>query len=64
MPRNAPDATLQDQLRCINCGVAAEGTATGWKAYISGGFEDEPLEVAVFCPLCALREVELGRELS
>jgi hypothetical protein len=51
-------ATLHEELLCVNCDVAAEGTAIGWKAYIGGGFEGEALEVLVFCPLCAARECE------
>jgi hypothetical protein len=30
------------------------------KAYVGGGFEEEPLEVVVFCPVCAVREVGDG----
>ena len=45
-------------LRCAECGVPAEEDAADWKAYIGGGFEEEPLQVAVFCPTCAA--VEFG----
>ncbi len=43
-------------VRCLECGAVAQGSATGWSAYIGGGFEDEPLEVVVFCPACDARE--------
>jgi hypothetical protein len=45
-------------LRCAECGIQAEDDASDWKAYIGGGFEGEPLEVAVFCPTCTA--VEFG----
>lgn len=43
-------------LRCIECG---HQSATGhrWRAYLTNDpNEDEPSEVAVFCPSCAERE--------
>jgi hypothetical protein len=50
-------ATLfrRNEVRCAECGVIA-ATAPGWKAYLSGGFEVEPVEVVVFCPACTERE--------
>jgi hypothetical protein len=51
---------VSGEVRCIECGELAPGPATGWKAYLSGGFEAEPVEVVVFCPQCAFRE--LGTE--
>jgi len=47
-------------VRCIECGELASSPATGWKAYLAGGFEDDPLEVVVFCPECAFRELGTG----
>jgi hypothetical protein len=43
-------------IRCVECGGVAGGSAAGWKAYIGGGFDGEPLEVITYCPSCALRE--------
>ena len=43
-------------IQCVECGAIAEGHAEGWKAYLGGGFEGLPLEVAAFCPACAARE--------
>ena len=42
-------------VRCVECDLRAD-TAAGWKAYLSGGFEGEPVEVVVYCPDCADRE--------
>src|SRR5690348_4597731 len=47
--------TIQ-HVECVECGEVAEGSADGWKAYLGGGFEGLPLEVAAFCPTCAARE--------
>ena len=46
------------EIRCVECDLAATGTADGWKAYVGGGFDDEPLEVFVYCPACAARECD------
>jgi hypothetical protein len=43
-------------VRCVECDLVAD-TAGGWKAYLGGGFEGEPVEVVVYCPTCAEREV-------
>ena len=32
-------------IECAECGKIAEGAAQGWKAYLSGGLQDLPLEV-------------------
>lgn len=48
--------TTSNELRCVECGTVAEGTAEGWKAYIGGGFDGESREVGSFCPACAERE--------
>ena len=45
-----------DAVRCVECHLVAD-TANGWKAYLGGGFEGEPVEVVVYCPACADREV-------
>jgi hypothetical protein len=45
-------------LRCAECGLLAEEDAPDWKAYLGGGFDGEPLELAAFCPSCAA--VEFG----
>ena len=47
------------EVRCVECGEAAVGPAIDWGVYLSGGYENEPVEVVVFCPECALRESDL-----
>ena len=49
----------QGDVRCVECDVAATGTADGWKAYVGGGFDDEPIEVIIYCPACAARECDV-----
>jgi hypothetical protein len=56
MPYEMIDATAPPALRCVECAALPEGAAIGWRPYISGGFEGEPLEVGVYCPYCAARE--------
>jgi hypothetical protein len=46
----------REAVRCVECDLVAE-TAFGWKACLGGGFEGEPVEVVVYCPACAEREV-------
>lgn len=48
------------EVRCVECGKPAAGPAVGWEAYLSGGYENEPVEVIVFCPGCALRESDFS----
>jgi len=50
---SAPSAP---EVRCAECGEIANGPADGWKAYLAGGFEAEPVEIVVFCPTCAYLE--------
>jgi hypothetical protein len=47
------------EVRCVECGEAAVGPALAWKVFLTGGYENEPVEVVVFCPECALRESAL-----
>jgi hypothetical protein len=47
------------EVRCVECGEAAVGPAFDWGVYLSGGYENEPVEVVVFCPGCAFRESDL-----
>jgi len=56
MRRESSAPSISSDVHCVECGRPAEGLADGWKAYLSGGFEEEPLEVTVFCPACAVRE--------
>jgi len=52
-----PALPLQDEgVRCVECDRVAEGTPDGWKAFVGGGYEGEPIEVLVYCPACADRE--------
>jgi hypothetical protein len=48
------------QVRCVECDAPAVGPATGWQAFLCGGFEDNPVEVVIYCPACAAREVGLA----
>jgi hypothetical protein len=50
------------EIRCVECDRVAQTPAAGWKAFIGGGYEGEPLAVIVFCPNCALREVGVPAE--
>jgi hypothetical protein len=43
------------EVRCIECDRPAVAPVDGWKAYL-GSYDDEPVEVLVYCPECALRE--------
>lgn len=45
-------------LRCLECGSLADVHAHGWRGYLGGGFEGEPLEVGIYCPECAAREFD------
>jgi hypothetical protein len=51
---------------CEECGKQArtEEEARGWRAYLTVVEEDEPEEVAVYCPDCARREFEGRRSLT
>jgi len=55
MRQEAAAKPVSGEVRCIECRKLASGTAIGWKTYLAGGFEDEPVEV-VYGPLCAFRE--------
>jgi hypothetical protein len=44
-------------IRCAECGAEPLGDTAGWEPYISGGYEGEPVELGVFCPVCALSEI-------
>jgi hypothetical protein len=50
------EVTTGSTIRCVECETEADGTAEGWRAYLCGGFEGEPLEVLVYCPACDARE--------
>lgn len=49
--------SVSGDVRCTECGELASGLATGWRAYLAGGFDDDPVEVIVFCPACVVREL-------
>jgi hypothetical protein len=44
---------LPQALVCIECRTVSDERATGWKAYVGGGFDGDEVEVGVFCPECA-----------
>jgi hypothetical protein len=50
-------AQAERTIQCVECGEVAKIPAKGWKAYLGGGFEGLPLEVAAFCPACAVHEL-------
>jgi hypothetical protein len=50
-PRIAPSL-----LPCVECVQLSEGRAHGWRAYLVGGLDGEPLAVVVLCPGCVERE--------
>lgn len=53
----ATASDVQIVLLCANCGVTSEGSARGWRAFLTGE-EGEVDGVEVFCPECA--EAEFG----
>jgi len=46
------------QIGCIECGRHADEAGRGWRAYVVEDLDDAtaPSEVAVYCPVCSLRE--------
>ena len=51
------EATPAGTLRCSDCGAVAEAKATGWRAYLADDpGDDEPPEVATYCPARDERE--------
>jgi hypothetical protein len=56
MRQEVASTSVSGEVRCIECDEPASGPATGWKAYLAGGFEGEPVEIIVFCPECAFHE--------
>ena len=42
-------------LVCVECGASAATDAEGWRGYLTTD-EDEPAEVAIYCPECGERE--------
>ena len=56
MRQEVASTSVSGEVRCSECGELATGAATGWEAYFTGGFEDEPVEIVVFCPECSARE--------
>ena len=48
---------------CSECGAAARD-GDGWRAFVVGGYEGEDVEIVVFCPGCAEREVGSGQSRS
>ena len=52
-------AEQEVRLKCLECGAVSDDSARGWRAYLSY-FDDESVEVCVYCPACAERE--FGRD--
>jgi hypothetical protein len=55
------EVTRTWELTCCECHQRSDLRALGWRAYLTGDDEGEPVEVAVFCPACATREFEADR---
>jgi hypothetical protein len=45
----------KEVIRCVECERRAE-TSAGWKLYLGAGYEDERVEVLVYCPSCVDQE--------
>ena len=43
-------------LVCAECVKVSDERADGWRAYVAGGEDQEPVEVVVLCPGCVERE--------
>jgi hypothetical protein len=58
VPPSLSKPPLRDRgaVRCAECGAVAHGIPVGWQAYLAGGYEDEPIEIVTYCPVCAERE--------
>ncbi len=50
------DPMLDVSVFCVECGRPALDRPDGWLACIGGGIDDEPIELAAYCPACAARE--------
>jgi hypothetical protein len=57
VPQTVSAPPRRRDVRCVECALTADTTA-GWKAFLTGGFDDEPVEIVVYCPACAEREVD------
>jgi hypothetical protein len=60
--RRAPERHAQREragtLRCVECGTLSFFDASGWRAYrIEIPEDDEPPEVAFYCPACAAEQL-------
>jgi len=51
---------MAGEVRCTECDTPARGPATSWRAYLTGGFDGEPVEVVVYCPACSGPVVLIG----
>jgi hypothetical protein len=50
---------VRTSLQCAECGLEADETADGWRAYLAvTDASDEEFEIDVFCSECASREFE------
>jgi len=50
------DPMLEVSVFCLECGEPAIGSPIGWRAFLGGGFDGDPVEVGVYCPACSSRE--------
>jgi hypothetical protein len=48
------------RLTCLECRTVSDDSARGWRAYVGGDVDGEPIQVGVYCPACAERE--FGRD--
>jgi Zn finger protein HypA/HybF involved in hydrogenase expression len=45
-----------ETLVCEECRRESEGSAEGWRSYLTAADEEEPETAAIYCPACAARE--------
>ena len=44
------------RLKCLECGAESDESARGWRAYVGGDVDGEPIAFGIYCPACAARE--------
>jgi hypothetical protein len=53
------------RVTCEECGQVGVAGVKGWRATLANDpWDDEPPEVAIYCPVCALREFGQSRRLG
>jgi hypothetical protein len=54
-----PTPVYTNRLQCVECGRVSRENKRGWTGHLTVD-EDEPVEVATFCPECDEREFREG----